>query len=177
MSLLSKLFGGDKDAEKAAKDLLNSLFSAANASNSVKKTAGTPEERDDTAPAAQPDRCDDDDPSGFSWGEKMPAEENQYNFGGTFEQYFEHVFAEDFPSYGYEKSYIDDYGKHRVVYTFISGGAKALIVELMPEKSSASKFRNECIKAGVPYLRFYYDHDGWWNTRAYVVERIRGALK
>ena len=32
-------------------------------------------------------------------------------------------------------------------------------------------------KEGVPYLRFYKDHEGWWNARSYVVSRIEKALK
>ena len=28
-------------------------------------------------------------PSGVSWGEVMPAEENQFSFGGSFDEYFE----------------------------------------------------------------------------------------
>ena len=63
-----------------------------------------------------------------------------------------------------------------MIYTFFSGAGKALVVELMTESSEAVKFRNDCIKAGVPYLRFYYDHEGWWNTRSYLVGRMRGVL-
>ena len=29
---------------------------------------------------------------------------------------------------------------------------------------------------GIPYLRFYYNHEGWWNTRSYVTRRIANAL-
>lgn len=165
MSLLSKLFGGDKDAEKAAKDLLNGLFGNA---SSVAQNASTTQEPASTVPEPQP--AQSNAPAG------IPAEENQYNYNGTYEQYFEHVFAEDFPAYRFEKSYIDDYGKHRVIYTFYSGAVKVLVIELMTESSEAVKFRNDCIKAGVPYLRFYYDHEGWWNTRSYVVGRMRGVL-
>ena len=169
MGLFSKLFGGDEDAEKAAKDLLNGIINAAqsNKLQADKPQADNPE-ASASAPSPQPEQSSA--PSG------IPTEENQYNYDGTYEQYFEHVFAEDFPAYRFEKSYIDDYGKHRVVYTFFSGAAKALVVELMTESSEAVKFRNDCIKAGVPYLRFYYDHEGWWNTRSYVVGRMRGVL-
>ena len=166
MGFFSKLFGGNKEAEKEAKDLLNGLFGGAK-----------PEEKEEPkaeAPAAEPaatnayaDACDNDE---------IPAEENQYNYKGTYEQYFEHVFAEDFPAYRFEKSYLDDYGKHRVIYTFFKDEAKALVIELMTESSAANKFKNDCIKAGIPYLRFYYDHEGWWNTRTYVVGRMRSVL-
>ena len=165
MSFLSKLFGGDKDAEKAAKDLLSKLFENA---SSKKPDASTEQEPAPAAAESKPEQSEA--PCG------VPEEENQYNYNGTYEQYFEHVFASDFPAYRFEKSYIDDYGKHRVIYTFFSGAAKSLVIELMTESSEAVKFRNDCVKSGVPYLRFYYDHEGWWNTRSYVSERIRGAL-
>lgn len=174
MSFLSKLLGGDKNAEKEIKNLLNGLFGNQQQGQPAAPKEETPAEPAEPAPSPQP--AESASRSGFSWGDEMPAEENQYNYNGTYEQYFEHVFAEDFPAYRFEKSYIDDYGKHRVIYTFYSGAVKVLVIELMTESSEAVKFRNDCIKAGVPYLRFYYDHEGWWNTRAYVVERMRYAL-
>ena len=103
----------------------------------------------------------------------MPDEETQYNFKGTYTQYFESIFGAEFPRYFVEKTTEGS----RVIYTFRDGGAKALVVELLSEKSSVYKLRKACQKEGVPYLRFYYDHDGWWNTRAYVVQRVGDALK
>ena len=167
MSLWSKLLKGDKDAEKEVKDLLTGIFG--NARPEQKK-----EEREEAATpeaSAEPSAPVSDDP----W-ETVPAEENQYNYQGTYEQYFEHIFAEDFPAWRYEKSYLDNVGKHSVIYTFFGGPGKALVVELMTESSEAVKFRNDCRKAGTPYLRFYYDHEGWWNTRSYVVGRLRSVL-
>ena len=163
MGILSKLLNGDKNAEKVAKDMLNGLIDSMQSSQTP---APAPEQPASAATSQETPAA----PAG------IPAEENQYNFNGTFEQYFEHIFAADFPAYRIEKTYIDDYGKHRVVYTFYSDGGRALAVELMPESSEAAKFRNDCRKAGLPYLRFYYDHKGWWNTRSYVVGRIRGIL-
>ena len=171
MSFLSKLLGGDKNAEKEVKNLLNGLFG-----NPQPGQAAAPKQETPAEETTSPQPVQSTSRSGFSWGDEIPAEENQYNYNGTYEQYFEHVFAEDFPAYRFEKSYIDDYGKHRVIYTFYSGAAKVLVIELMTESSEAVKFRNDCIKAGVPYLRFYYDHEGWWNTRSYVVGRMRGVL-
>ena len=103
----------------------------------------------------------------------MPDEENQFNFSGTFMQYFESIFSAEFPRYFVEK----ETDGSRVIYTFRDGGAKALVVELLSEKSSVYKLRKACQKEGVPYLRFYSDHDGWWNTRAYVVQRVGDTLK
>ena len=113
-------------------------------------------------------------PSGFSWGEDMPAEENQYNFSGGYIQYFETVFKEDFGEYVITKA--PGTNDRSPVFTFTSGGRKALIVELKSETSSAQRIRKAAQAEGVPYLRFYYDHDGWWNTRAYVRARVSKAL-
>ena len=169
MGLLSKIFGGDGDAEKAAKDLLQGIFNAAtsqkDSSDNGSSTANDPVVEEGRRSAAV---------SGGSWGDEMPEEENQYNFNGSYTQYFENIFSTDFAAYRTERENLA--GGSRVVYTFYSGTGKALVVELMPESSSAYKLREDCKKAGVPYLRFYYNHDGWWNTRKYVTERIRKAL-
>ena len=178
MSLLSKLFGGDKNAEKAAKELLNSLLGAQNA-----QKAARPQTNAAAASAAQPAQSAAPEPvraapapRGVSWGDEMPPEENQYNSGLSYEQYFESVFAAEFPAYRVEKE-VTGY-LSRPVYTFRSAaGGKALVVELMSQKSEAKKLRQDCEREGVPYLRFYYDHHGWWNTRSYVTERIRAALR
>ncbi|MBP5166631.1 MAG: hypothetical protein ILP09_05155 [Oscillospiraceae bacterium] len=170
MGLLSKLFDGNKDLEKTAKDLLTGLFNAAE-----QKASGSGNEAGTTAPGAERAGADPDAPSGFSWGDNMPDEENQYNFNGTFSQYFENIFASDFAEYRFEKQELGS--SRRIAYTFYSGASKALVVELMPETCSAYKFRNDCKKEGVPYTRFYIDHDGWWNTRKYVVTRMREAIR
>ena len=51
-----------------------------------------------------------------------------------------------------------------------------IVVELMSENCSVKRTRRDCEAKGIPYRRFYYDHQGWWNTRKYVVTRIRQAL-
>ena len=63
-----------------------------------------------------------------------------------------------------------------MVYALARDGKAAVIIELMNESSEAQRMRRNCEKAGIPYLRFYYDHHGWWNTRSYVRERIRKAI-
>ena len=114
-------------------------------------------------------------PAGRSWGPTMPEEENQYNYSGSFIQYFEHVFSEDFPAY--EVSRAQGYNAKSTVFTFRRGGMDVLIVELLSAKSDYRALRKKCRAAGLPYLRFYYDYDGWWNTRSYVTGRIREALR
>lgn len=172
MSFLSKLFGGDKNAEKAAKDILNGLFAEANKNQNNQQT----QKKEETKPQPQQQQQQQAYEPESEW-EAIPNEECQYNYSGSFEQYFEHVFAEDFPAYRTEKAYVNkpDY-KKRVAYTFYNGAAKVLVVELMPESCEAKKFREDVKRSGVSYLRFYYDHEGWWNTRAYVTGRIRAIL-
>lgn len=169
VSFLSKLLGGDKKAEKAARDLLNNLLgNSANQSSTAQTVTSEPYRPQATASVQH------SAPSGDSWGEYMPAEENQFNFNGPFTDYFEKIFREDFPAYRFEKTF--EGNGRRIIYTFYSSSGRVLVVELMPESSSANKIRKECEKAGIGYLRFYYDHEGWWNTRSYVTRRIRTVL-
>lgn len=166
MGLLDKLFDGNKDLEKAAKGLLNGLLNAAE-----KKS----ESADDGAqPQQQRFEEEDGGESGFSWGDKKPAEENQYNFDGPFWVYFENIFRAEFAATPFQKNQISS---NRIAYTFYSGVSKVLVVELMSENCSAYKLREDTKKEGVPYTRFYIDHYGWWNTREYVVTRMRAAMK
>jgi len=125
--------------------------------------------------AAKSDAPGEVTPAGRSWGPTMPEEENQYNYGGSYIQYFEHVFSEDFPEY--EVTRAQGYGTKSTVFTFRQGGAEALIVELVSRRSDYRALRKKCRAAGLPYLRFYYDYDGWWNTRSYVRGRVREALR
>ncbi len=113
--------------------------------------------------------------SGLSWGEEMPAEENQYNYNGTYEEYFTEIFNSEFPEYVVMKESVRD--GRALCFSFAKDGRTALIVEVMSEKSNAQKLRNTARREGVPYLRYYYDHHGWWNTRKYVTERTRAALR
>ena len=104
----------------------------------------------------------------------MPDEENQYNYNGTFMEYFESIFREELPQYRMNRTLPSN--SKRVLYTFFSGSSMALVVELMSEGCSVNRIRSDCRRDGIPYLRFYYDHHGWWNTRAYVVKRLRDAV-
>ena len=110
-----------------------------------------------------------------SWYDEVPAEECQYNSGMNYLDYFSKIFREDFPEYEVALETIESGRRYK--YVFTKAGATALIVELMTEKSEANKFRRDTLRQGIPYLRFYFDHEGWWNTRAYVKERVSNALK
>ena len=171
MSLLSKLFGkaGSELADKLAKSVANQITGTSQETPKHPAGAGNPASY--TAPAPHRKSA----PSGFSWGEEMPDEENQFNYNGPYDRYFEEIFCAEFPSYRLERQ--DVPGGKRVIFTFWDGGRKALVVELMPQSSDSQKLRRDCRASGIPYLRYYYNHDGWWNTRAYVVQRTRKALE
>ena len=113
-------------------------------------------------------------PSSPSWGTAMPRETNQFNFPGGYHKFFSHVFRTEFPQYSIADEPAIYY--NGVIFTFRQHGNVALIVEILPEGSEANKIRRDCRQAGIPYLRFYHNHRGWWNTYTYVAERTRFAL-
>ena len=173
MGLFSKFLNGSataEDAVKAAKGLLGQLGLT---QPSPGKPAGQPSERPAASEPLNPAPAPS--PSGFSWGEEMPAEENQFNFPGSYRSYFENVFREEFADYSV--SVETPRNRDAAVFTFAKDGRKALVVEVMSQTSGARAIRKTCRKSGVPYLRYYHNHHGWWNTRAYVVQRTRGALR
>lgn len=179
MGLLSKLLGGsDKDLASGLNKLKK--FAEQFSSEEPKKTP-TPSYRPDPAPAVEPVYEEEEEgPSGESWGPRMPAEANQFNSGKSFDQYFEEIFRSEFAGYGISKEWTtraESWSRNkRVVFTFVKDGRKALVVEVMSDRSNAQALRRECRRAGTPYLRYYYDHEGWWNTRSYVIRRTREAL-
>lgn len=177
MGFLSKLFGKDGDQlEKAAGSLFGELkgkdgsFPASSAEDFEKPAA------QQSSPAPAPAPAAAAGPSGFSWGDQMPAEENQFNSGVSYLEYFSRIFKENFPEYNVEMEMSGTSGTGREVFTFTSGGRVALKVELLSQSSGAYKVRRDCAQSGTPYLRYYYDHHGWWNTKTYVIERTRKAL-
>ena len=181
MSLLSKLLG---DSKKELAPVLDALKEAAQKAgvdsllNDTQASQGSAQ----SAPAAAPQnarparRWGSDAPeSGFSWGEDMPAEENQYSFQGDYRSYFDMVFSQEFSQYRITRE--TPKKGHSTVYSFWLGERKALVAELMSDRSEANALRSDCRARGIPYVRFYYDHDGWWNTRSYVAQRTRAALE
>ena len=113
-------------------------------------------------------------PSGDSWGPTMPDEPNQYNSGLSYQEYFTRLFDEAFPAYQIDKENIRD--GRAMTFTFSQGGVKKLVVEVISERSNPNKIRNDCRKQQIPYLRYYYDYNGWWNTKSYVTRRTSKAL-
>ena len=69
MSLFSKLFGGKRSAGQ----------DAAEPWNRTQRSAFGADE--------------DETPIGRSWGERMPNEPNQYNYPGSYREYFEDIFS------------------------------------------------------------------------------------
>ncbi len=122
-----------------------------------------------------PAQAYEDDAAGdCSWGDYMPRVPNQYNYNGTYIDYFEEIFRAELPGYTFNKEHAQT--GERLIYTFTGAAGTALVVELMSDRCDARKVRNACQAAGTPYLRFYIDHRGWWNTRDYVAGRLHAAI-
>ena len=175
MGLFSKLLGDvapDLDLDKLVKTVTDVAKEVAEdvkeAAKEVKASVPESDPSAAQAPARQPAAY------GNSWGEFMPDEENQYNYPGTYLEYFDHIFRDDFPEY--ETVREPGRSSRSYVYTLRSGGLDLIKIELLHDSSSAYKLRRDCAAIGLPYLRFYYDHDGWWNTRTYVRERVRNTI-
>lgn len=113
-------------------------------------------------------------PSGFSWGPTMPAEDNQYSYQGSYIDYFMNIFRYEFPEY--QINCQPSANMQYVLITFTRNYETALVVELLSKSSAVKKWRNNCKRTGTPYLRFYHNVEGWWNTRSYVITRTKNAL-
>ena len=113
-------------------------------------------------------------PAGTYWGPEKPAEENQYSYPGTYKEYFSHIFAEDFPEYQVDME--TPANRNAAIYTFSQLGQTKLVVEVVGQNSKAKALRRDSLRSGIPYLRFYHNHFGWWNVRSYVAERVKNAL-
>ncbi|MBQ8920681.1 MAG: hypothetical protein IJ060_00765 [Oscillospiraceae bacterium] len=172
----------DNLLKKGAADALRGLMGSGGAANpaAAPQQQSAPQQQQAVPQQSAPQ---EPSPSGWSWGETMPAEENQYNFNGTYDQYFDSVLRGAFPEYEITMESADrqhgQYASARPakIVTFRKNGQTALIIELMSQHSTRRKLRRDCRSAGIPYLRFYYDYHGWWNTKSYVTERTRRALE
>lgn len=166
MGFFSKLLGFDSDDEKI-RNVYTDLSDMLRGTARKKHTSAS-----SFSPAPQPSAS----PSAGCSRYGMPDEDCQYNYNGTYTEYFDDLFHREFPEYDIE--YREEKRYHpATVFTFRQNGQIALIVELLSEKSSVRKLRSECSRSNIPYLRYYYNHDGWWNTRSYVTQRTRNALR
>ena len=182
MGLFDKLFGSSgnevlnkiKDvansAVKEAENAINTAVNSANTNNGGAASNAQPASTQAAAPASS------DATSGDSWGPTMPAEDNQYNYNGPYDQYFMDIYTQYFPMYRVTSEKVRK-GTATVI-TLWRGMTddKALIVELMSENSTAYAICSKAKQENVPYLRFYYNHKGWWNTKSYVIRRVSAAL-
>lgn len=109
------------------------------------------------------------------WGPVMPKEENQYNCGLSVEDYFSGLFSEEFPDYQVSRE-PTKYARPGFRYTFTRGGQVRLYVDVISDRTTAYAFAAECHRKGIPHMNFYYDHQGWWNVRSYVVGKVRTAI-
>ena len=167
MGLFGDLFG--KAAEDLVKNTLQNAFGNQPQNAQQRNAAYTPPPIQQPAPQQQPVQNDAD-----SYWDRIPDEENLFRFQGPYYQYFAQIFATEFPSYRVQQE--PARGRDAVIFTFWAGEQTALVVEILSSNSSAKKLRADCQRANIPYLRFYYGHWGWWNTRSYVVGRTRNAL-
>lgn len=168
MSILSKLFG--KKVEKVAEDLMKEAFRGSSTGSSSKPAPTATASNSYSVPSAPVE----EEPSGDSWGPRMPAEENQFSYSGNYISYFEHVYKEAFPQYQLDIQRVPNRNAYTIEFRL--DGRRALVVELMSDRSVAQRIRKACAQESIPYLRFYHDHPNWWNTRSYVVRRTREAL-
>lgn len=171
MSFISKLFGYADKLSNLEEDLSGSLNNVSGNNNSKLQ----PQQSIDNTPAAQQAAPAGGNP--LPWGDTMPSEENQFSFNGSYYEYFDKVFKEAFPSFEITYAPVPNRHTGSMAFTFAQGGAKRLVVDVMSERCSSKAFERECRKNGIPYLRFYYDHHGWWNTKSYVVNRVSGVLR
>ena len=181
MGLFSNLFGSDgKDIDNAlnkmknlAEDIMDDgQINSQNSQQSKPYSPAANSEPLNNNRRPEPEYVDG--PSGDSWGPNMPSEENQFNSGLNYMDYFTKIFEEGFGAYQIDKQNLRD-GK-AMLYTFSQAGVKKLVVEVISDRSNPYKYRKECRSQGIAYLRYYYDHDGWWNTKSYVTRRTANAL-
>jgi len=169
MGLLSDLMNKTPGVlNNALKDIANAVSSLKGSEQSSAEKAPEASEPAVIQPAGASPM-----PGGRSWGYTMPNEENQFSFQGTYDQYFENIYRSEFSDYQLNKQT----DSRTTVFRFEKDGKLCLVVELLSKKSSAKKIRRDCQADGIPYLRYYYDYHGWWNTRSYVIDRTRSALR
>ena len=131
MGLFSKLVDKNK-LERTARGFLSEIK---NEIDSAGRPSGTDNPSSETAGIRN---VPPPESSGFEAESKwdvMPAEENQYNFDGTYIQYFKSIFDSEFSQYSIDCS--TDKRSGSTVFTFFSGSEKQLVVEILSEQSRA----------------------------------------
>ena len=164
MSLFSKLLNG-AGGDKSPLDMLKNA--AETVLNEAEKAAENARKAQQASPSQTAPQHGNQGSRSGGWYNTIPAEENQYNFNGTYLQYFDKLFREEFPGYAIRQELGRD--ARSPLFVFYRDGRKRLVVELKSERSSAQAIRRQCEAEGTPYLR-------WWNTRSYVRDRVNNAL-
>ena len=179
MGLFSNLFGNSgKDLDNALnqmKNLADDILDDGQINNQPNQSSAPAFNAEPLRESEQMDSSFiEEGESGDSWGPKMPAEPNQFNSGLSYQDYFSKVFGESFPDYQVNRE-AHKLGK-ATLYTFYLAGVKKLVVEVTSCSVYRYKVAKDCRAEGVPYLRYYYDYDGWWNTASYVTRRTARVL-
>jgi hypothetical protein len=181
MGLFSNLFGNDgKDIDNALnkmKNLAEDIMDDGQINSQQNKPAApspAPASTSEPLNNRRPEPEYVEGPSGDSWGPNMPSEENQFNSGLSYQDYFTNIFNSEFSSYQISKE--SPQNRKALIFTFSQAGARKLVVEVISDKTNPYKLRKDCRAQGIPYIRYYYDHDGWWNTKSYVIRRTSKAL-
>ena len=179
MGLFSNLFGNSgKDLDNALnqmKNLADDILDDGQINNQPNQSSAPAFNAEPLRESEQMDSSFiEEGESGDSWGPTMPSEPNQFNSGLKYQDYFTSVFNEAFSAYQIDKQDVRNYSA--AVFTFSQAGSKKLVVEVISERSNPYKVRNDCRAQGIPYLRYYYDYNRWWNTKSYVTRRTSKAL-
>jgi len=96
MGLLDDLLGGRKKELSPLLDLLkDTAQKVVSAAEAAEKAEAAQQPKPQAAPAVRSEPVAG--PSGFSWGPNMPEEENQFNSGLGYQQYFDRIFRAEFP--------------------------------------------------------------------------------
>ena len=179
MGLFSNLLGNSgKDLDNALnkmKNLADDILDDGQINNQPSQPSSHPFNAEPIRESSPASTFVEEAECGDSWGPVMPSEPNQFNSGLAYDEYFTNLFNEVFAS-SYQIDAERVRNRKAMVYTFSQEGEKKLVVEVISTKTSPYKLRKDCRAQGLPYLRYYYDHDGWWNTKSYVTRRTAKAL-
>ena len=129
MSLLSKLLGGKKPSLSDVVELFQ---------EKEQKPASSPVSHSYNArpEPAYTVEMGEETPIGRSWGERMPNEPNQYNYPGTYHQYFEDIFQTEFAAYRVVRT-DNPLTSRATSYSFYAGDTPVLVVELLSRSCDA----------------------------------------
>ena len=107
----------------------------------------------------------------------VEGERNLFDYRGEPLDYFREVLRDNFTGYDIRENVkINPKSPNPSEFVFYTGDHVDLVVEILWAGSARESTKYYCKEKRIPYLRFYYGHEGWWNTEKYVVDRIRGLI-